>query len=1500
MSLINEIKKKIKQEGSLSVYLKEYFWITDWVIFETVLSYIDYLLKVDNKFEESIKLYLKEENSKFLLDKLLNLKLLPQSFLDKNYLEKVWLKKWKLEHKWFLNISDRFLDNNFVNGFFNSIDNLNSFKEKLKVKLVEQFENDFLSQEKIEKAKEFVKYNFLKNAWLLDETEDVKNEILQREKLKLERDYREYILEHYQIDIKDQILDKLWYIKYEDKIEKEEEMLIFLKKFFQEEFDFSSFQDIYLNIQNSQLRNLLIYYFVSILYISIHKYIIKIYINNLDKKEDKELIKKLEKEYLQKNDIIKKFNWFISGLEENEFYLQEVNYSNFYSCYLWDILQYDKKEITKEGFFLKGIVWLYNQNNIIDRKWNELSFNDKQEILDNLQDKSSMFLISDKQMYKKINQFIQQYQINEDVKSYKSQQDIIKTNINSIFKNLLDMDKSVKLELDKIKDFSNLYIAKEEVNVEMENNVSEVNDGNKKWKNKKPFKKLELNKYVPKQIIFIMNLANNYILAKQEIWGFYVEELQYNIILKDKLLKDIQFFSNNSILFLEDDNEVIKILDEFFVGKELNLDELLIKADWDDKVYKNFYKGIRRNKDLKNEFINKFGKEYEKFIKNVLLYKKYDKIIELRKLKENEKKTKTKNKIKLSLIDKELLELLETKLKENEQILWLWYFMMQNIWLYEYKVNYLLDTVLDYFKIDKFMYAFFLNTYKLSYIDNFYVFLLKIIFYNLSDNVFSLKLISHSNLRKIFTSNLKKTLWIDNTEILSENLFFLYNQVAEFLYKYFFLYIEYKKWEIDYEKYKTKVIEIQKEVHSYSEEVKKYIEMSIKYLLAYFEKDIKSDDNDNLYILFMNSIIEEFEKYKDNWFDISELLSHLLTFVDIKEQEIDDNIKNVSTLLSNIDILEKVDVFKLLHLLITEDVTITKSDEFFVVWFEEYAFVILQKQEMWILNSAILTLESDFKNKEHVFVWTNSEVFSFLYQKILLKLNLVWVSVTTRDLLSWLYYNNEISDLDIYGTSTTSSSRIKVRTNGTYQLLKRYDGNQEKMLFSFSDLENFINDLFMLWGTIWDQSVEDTAIKIWWVKFRIGIMKDWDNLSLSARKISSTAHKFSIYKWDQLLQVLRDNFGFEPIVNKLYYEKDQVTLDMSYSKEDVKVLLDRATSDRWVFMIIWKTRSGKSTSLRNFLDYLFETWLEKWEVKKIVTLEDPIEFSNPNWNQIEVPAEAGALEDAVNKWLKRQDPDIVVVWETRSASTLPWVLTVANNSATFTTMHITNPIDWLFTLKDFAKANGNTLMDVVNVLNVIVSQKLVNKIHKEKVAKVMKKVGIDYDRLKIEWITLFKNRVEIESYLEQLWVLWLVPVTREPYHVLMDKYNKWELDKEKLEYVEGYLYYCKKTFDLFNEQWYLIKEVHKKYTRPQLYYDYVDRWFIDANMELILRMDDKNSPIKELKQRFVDTFSLKEEKALQDYFIGELPYFDGLNILDVAYYIYILKKLYILNKETDG
>ena len=72
-------------------------------------------------------------------------------------------------------------------------------------------------------------------------------------------------------------------------------------------------------------------------------------------------------------------------------------------------------------------------------------------------------------------------------------------------------------------------------------------------------------------------------------------------------------------------------------------------------------------------------------------------------------------------------------------------------------------------------------------------------------------------------------------------------------------------------------------------------------------------------------------------------------------------------------------------------------------------------------------------------------------------------------------------------------------------------------------------------------------------------------------------------------------------------------------------------------------------------------------------------------------------------------------------------------------MHITNPIDGLFTLKDFAKANGNTLMDVVNVLNVVISQKLVNKTNREKVEKVIKKVWVDYEKLKNEWISFFSK-----------------------------------------------------------------------------------------------------------------------------------------------------------------
>jgi twitching motility protein PilT len=106
-----------------------------------------------------------------------------------------------------------------------------------------------------------------------------------------------------------------------------------------------------------------------------------------------------------------------------------------------------------------------------------------------------------------------------------------------------------------------------------------------------------------------------------------------------------------------------------------------------------------------------------------------------------------------------------------------------------------------------------------------------------------------------------------------------------------------------------------------------------------------------------------------------------------------------------------------------------------------------------------------------------------------------------------------------------------------------------------------------------------------------------------------------------------------------------------------QICKELVTRPRGLIIVTGSTGSGKSTTLAAMIQYLNKT-----ERRRVVTIEDPIEYIYPNikcaisQRQLsnDTPSYASAL-----KYVLRQDPDVILVGEMRDLETAAAVLTVA-------------------------------------------------------------------------------------------------------------------------------------------------------------------------------------------------------------------------------------------------
>ena len=135
--------------------------------------------------------------------------------------------------------------------------------------------------------------------------------------------------------------------------------------------------------------------------------------------------------------------------------------------------------------------------------------------------------------------------------------------------------------------------------------------------------------------------------------------------------------------------------------------------------------------------------------------------------------------------------------------------------------------------------------------------------------------------------------------------------------------------------------------------------------------------------------------------------------------------------------------------------------------------------------------------------------------------------------------------------------------------------------------------------------------------------------------------------------------------------------------------------------IIGPTGSGKSTTLYMVLDYL------SGRNVNISTIEDPVEKNLPGINQTQVNPVAGLTFDVGLRALMRQDPDIIMVGETRDGETAGTSVRAAiTGHVVLSTLHTNDAVSSIVRLEDM----GVETYLVANSLVGLVAQRLMRKV----------------------------------------------------------------------------------------------------------------------------------------------------------------------------------------------
>ncbi len=187
------------------------------------------------------------------------------------------------------------------------------------------------------------------------------------------------------------------------------------------------------------------------------------------------------------------------------------------------------------------------------------------------------------------------------------------------------------------------------------------------------------------------------------------------------------------------------------------------------------------------------------------------------------------------------------------------------------------------------------------------------------------------------------------------------------------------------------------------------------------------------------------------------------------------------------------------------------------------------------------------------------------------------------------------------------------------------------------------------------------------------------------------------------------------------------TLPTLYGESVVMRLLDRSTGDFYdlgslgfddhmlrrmehftglphgIFLVTGPTGSGKSTTLYSALKRINQA------DKKIITIEDPVEYQMDGINQIHVNTQIGLTFAAGLRHIVRQDPDVIMVGEIRDRETADTAIRAAlTGHFVYSTLHTNDAPSAITRLTDMGVENYLITSSVVAVL----AQRLVRVICK--------------------------------------------------------------------------------------------------------------------------------------------------------------------------------------------
>lgn len=158
---------------------------------------------------------------------------------------------------------------------------------------------------------------------------------------------------------------------------------------------------------------------------------------------------------------------------------------------------------------------------------------------------------------------------------------------------------------------------------------------------------------------------------------------------------------------------------------------------------------------------------------------------------------------------------------------------------------------------------------------------------------------------------------------------------------------------------------------------------------------------------------------------------------------------------------------------------------------------------------------------------------------------------------------------------------------------------------------------------------------------------------------------------------------------------------LGFCEKDVECIKSMAFNQHGIVLVTGPTGSGKTTTLYSMINTLNR------KEKNITSIEDPVEYTLENVNQVNVNSKIGFNFSEGLRSILRQDPDVIMVGEIRDEETAEIAMRAAvTGHLVISTLHTNDAAEAIIRLKDM----GVPSYFINDALVGIIAQRLVRKI----------------------------------------------------------------------------------------------------------------------------------------------------------------------------------------------